>query len=82
LPELNAAEAKHVIGIQGNVWTEYIKDLPYAEYMTYPRALALAEIAWSPMASKNYDDFKKRVTGHLPVLDVLKVNYAKAFLKQ
>jgi hypothetical protein len=34
------------------------------------------------MASKNYDDFKKRVTGHLPVLDVLKVNYAKAFLKQ
>ena len=82
LPELNAAEAKHVIGIQGNVWTEYIKDLPYAEYMTYPRALALAEIAWSPMASKNYGDFKKRVTGHLPVLDVLKVNYAKAFLKQ
>jgi hexosaminidase len=82
LPELTAAEAKHVIGIQGNVWTEYIKDLPYAEYMTYPRALALAEIAWSPMASKNYADFKKRVTGHLPVLDVLKVNYAKAFLKQ
>ena len=82
LPELNAAEAKHVIGIQGNVWTEYIKDLPYAEYMTYPRALALAEIAWSPMAAKNYGDFKKRVTGHLPVLDALKVNYAKAFLKQ
>jgi hexosaminidase len=82
LPELNAAEAKHVIGIQGNVWTEYIKDLPYAEYMTYPRALALAEIAWSPMASKNYADFKKRVTGHLPVLDALKVNYAKSFLKQ
>jgi hexosaminidase len=50
--------------------------------MTYPRALALAEIAWSPMAAKNYGDFKKRVTGHLPVLDALKVNYAKSFLKQ
>jgi hypothetical protein len=34
------------------------------------------------MASKNYADFKKRVTDHLPVLDALKVNYAKSFLKQ
>lgn len=82
LPELTEQEAKRVIGIQANVWTEYIYDLKKAEYMTYPRALALAEVAWSPMQAKNYDDFKKRVMGILPAFDMLKVNYSKTFLNQ
>ena len=82
LPELTAEEAKHVVGIQANVWTEYINNISYAEYMTYPRALALSEIAWSAKESKNYADFKKRLTGHLPAMDALKINYSKAFLEQ
>jgi hexosaminidase len=82
LPELTPEEAKHVIGVQANVWTEYIKDLKYAEYMTYPRALAMSEVAWSPKGSANYDGFKKRLTAHLPVFDMMKVNYSKAFLAQ
>jgi hexosaminidase len=82
LPELTAEEAKHVVGIQANVWTEYINNISYAEYMTYPRALALSEIAWSAKESKNYTDFKKRLTGHLPAMDALKINYSKAFLAQ
>jgi hexosaminidase len=82
LPELTAKEAKHVVGIQANVWTEYISNIAYAEYMTYPRALALSEIGWSPKESKNYADFKKRLTGHLPTMDTLKINYSKAFLNQ
>jgi hexosaminidase len=82
LPELTAEEAKHVVGIQANVWTEYISNIQYAEYMTYPRALALSEISWSTKESKNYADFKKRLTGHLPSMDALKINYSKAFLSQ
>jgi hexosaminidase len=82
LPELTAEEAKHVVGIQANVWTEYISNITYAEYMTYPRALALSEIAWSAKESKNYADFKKRLTGHLPAMDAQKINYSKAFLTQ
>ena len=82
LPELTAEEAKHVVGIQANLWTEYISNIAYAEYMTYPRALALSEIAWSTKESKNYPDFKKRLTGHLPAMDALKINYSKAFLSQ
>lgn len=82
LPELSTEEAKHVIGIQANLWTEYVKDLAYAEYMTYPRVMAMAEVAWSPKESKNYAQFKTRVKGQLPALDILKVNYAKAFLNQ
>jgi hexosaminidase len=82
LPELTAEEAKHVVGIQANVWTEYISNIGYAEYMTYPRALALSEVAWSAKESKNYADFKKRLTGHLPSMDAMKINYSKAFLTQ
>ena len=82
LPELTAEEARHVVGIQANVWTEYISDIGYAEYMTYPRTLALAEIAWSPKAPKDFPAFKKRLETHLPHLDAMKVNYSKAFLKQ
>ena len=82
LPELTAEEAKHVVGIQANLWTEYISNLPYAEYMTYPRALALSEVSWSPKESKNYEDFKKRLKGHMPSMDALKINYSKAFLSQ
>ena len=82
LPELTAEEAKHVVGIQANVWTEYISNIAYAEYMTYPRALALSEVAWSAKEAKNYADFKKRLTGHLPAMDALKINYSKAFLTQ
>jgi hexosaminidase len=81
LPELTAEQAKHVIGIQANMWTEYVGDLPYAEYMTYPRALALAEVAWSPKGTKDYEAFKNRVKAQQPLLDDLKVNYSKAFLK-
>lgn len=82
LPELTEEETKHVVGIQANVWTEYISNIKYAEYMTYPRALALAEIAWSPKAPKDYPGFKKRLIAHLPHMDARKINYAKVFLKQ
>ncbi len=82
LPELTEEEAKHVVGIQANVWTEYISDIKYAEYMTYPRALALSEIAWSPKAPKDYEGFKKRLTAHLPYMNALKINYSKAYLTQ
>ena len=82
LPELTAEEAKHVVGIQANLWTEYISTIGYAEYMTYPRALALAEVSWSPKGTKNYENFKTRLKGHMPSMDAMKINYSKAFLTQ
>ncbi len=75
--ELNADQARHILGPQGNVWTEYIAASDYAEYMTYPRACALAEVAWSKADTKNYDDFSQRLKTHLARLDALKVNYRK-----
>lgn len=73
--ELDETEAKHILGPQGNVWTEYIKTAEYAEYMTFPRACAIAEIGWSQKGTKNYDDFLQRLEIHLKRLSSLGVNY-------
>ncbi len=78
LPSLLTPEqAKHVIGTQANVWTEYMKTGDEVEYKVYPRAIALAEVAWSSKANKNYPDFIKRLKGNQSLLDGWKVNYAK-----
>jgi hexosaminidase len=50
--------------------------------MTYPRALALAEVAWTPKGKKDYERFKARVKARIPYLDAMQVNYAKTFLHQ
>lgn len=72
---LNAEEAKHIMGVQGNVWTEYMPTSEYVEYMTFPRAIALSEVGWTPQNRKNVEDFKKRLETHKKRLDYLNVNY-------
>ncbi len=74
--ELTAEEAKYVLGAQGNVWTEYIPTPEQAEYMAFPRAIALAEVVWSPKAGRSYDEFAARLSAYLPRLDAMNVNYA------
>ncbi|WP_341835125.1 family 20 glycosylhydrolase [Chitinophaga pollutisoli] len=73
--DLTPEEQKHIIGVQGNVWTEYIPSGPVSDYFTFPRALALAEITWSPKAKKDYTDFRKRMRGVLYDLDKRGVNF-------
>jgi hexosaminidase len=78
--ELSADEQKYVLGVQGNLWTEYIATPAQAEYMTFPRATALAEIGWVPSGGKNFEDFATRLKEHLKRMDFLKVNYSKRIL--
>ncbi len=80
--ELTEEQQKRIIGIQANVWTEYLPTSSSIEYMVYPRACAVAETAWSPKSLKNYEDFKNRLKTHIQRLDNLKVNYAKSFLAE
>ena len=77
--ELSPAEATHILGAQGNLWTEYIATTDQVEYMVWPRAAALAEVVWTPLALKNYDDFARRLPTHLERLATLDVNYAHTF---
>ncbi|GAB3542537.1 glycoside hydrolase family 20 protein [Spirosoma fluminis] len=76
---LSAAEAKHILGAQGNLWTEYIETPDQVEYMVWPRAAALAEVVWTSLNLKNYDDFTRRLLTHVERLVNLKVNYARTF---
>lgn len=65
---LTAEESKHILGVQANTWTEYIKDEKHLEYMMFPRALAVAEIGWTPQEERSWEDFKPRMNANIPVL--------------
>jgi hexosaminidase len=73
--ELTEEEAAHVLGAQGNVWTEYMQTTDYVEYMVFPRLLALAEVVWSPLAARDWAEFQRRLPRQLRLLDALGVNY-------
>jgi hexosaminidase len=66
---------KHVLGVQGQVWTEYVPNAKAAEYMAFPRLVALAEVAWTPTAQRKWDDFRARLGPHLERLRILDVNF-------
>lgn len=72
---LTADQAKRILGVQGNLWSEYIISPEYAEYMVWPRAIALAEVGWTTKGRKDVNDFKKRLDLHKKRLDYLNVNY-------
>ena len=74
---LTKQQAKHVLGTQGQLWTEYISTPEKAEYMGFPRLTALAEVAWTPTEKKDYADFIGRLKVHDKRLDLLGVNYCK-----
>ena len=76
-PDLTPAEARHILGAQGQVWTEYIPDAKHVEYMAFPRECALAEVLWTPPGRRNFADFRGRLTEHLERLNALDVAYRK-----
>lgn len=75
--ELSETEARHILGAQAQLWTEYIKTPEHAQYMLFPRLCALAEVVWTAREQKDYQDFFRRLTGTLERLDLLNVGYRK-----
>jgi hexosaminidase len=73
--ELSETEAKHILGAQGNMWTEYIPDEKHVEYMLMPRMLALSEMLWERKGSKDFSDFMRRVGVHYDRLAFRDVNF-------
>ncbi len=74
---LTEEERGFILGAQANVWTEYIKTPQHVEYMTYPRALALAEVVWSTRYSRNWENFVERLPAQFKLLEKFNVNYRK-----
>jgi hexosaminidase len=75
--ELSAPQRRHILGAQGNIWGEYIWDGNDVEYFGFPRALALAEVNWSPAAGRSFESFVSRLNPQYSLLDRMQVNYRK-----
>jgi len=73
--ELTAEEQKYILGLQGNVWTEYISDISHLEYMAFPRAFAISETGWTPAMKKDFEEFLARLEVQKARYDVMKINY-------
>ena len=59
---ISEADSHHVLGIQGNLWTEHVLHDWHAEMQLYPRVFAVSEVGWSPAGKKNWPDFERRAS--------------------
>lgn len=75
--ELTPAEQKYIIGVQANLWTEYIPTFSHAQYMVLPRWAALSEVQWTMPEKKNYTDFLIRLPRLINWYEAEGYNYAK-----
>jgi hexosaminidase len=80
-PVLTPEEAKHILGAQGNVWTEYIPTPEHAEYMAVPRMTALAEVVWTADSLLDWHDFKERLLVQFERFRQADVNYCEGSFK-
>ncbi|MEP0176186.1 MAG: family 20 glycosylhydrolase [Paraglaciecola sp.] len=72
----SAHDAGKILGVQGQLWSEYFHSQSHVEYMALPRLTALAEVAWSSRAGKDWYDFSKRLTFLLKRFDVIGLEYS------
>lgn len=74
---LSPEEQKYIIGVQANLWTEYIPTFKQVEYMEMPRIAALSEVQWTNPEKKNYEDFLTRIPCMFRIYDLKAYNYAR-----
>jgi hexosaminidase len=73
---LTDEEKKYIVGVQGNLWTEYVPTVAKLQYQILPRLFALSEIAWSRQEKKDYQNFSEiRLAKHFARLDAMRYNY-------
>jgi hexosaminidase len=77
-PVPDGVDSKFILGGQGNLWTESVPNDRHAEYMTWPRSLALSEVFWSPKNKRNWIDFIRRMEWQFKYMDAAKIKYARS----
>ena len=77
-PVPDGIDPELILGVQGNVWSEEISEIRHAQYMTWPRGLAIAETAWSPKENKDWENFAERVETQFARMDIAQVKYARS----
>ncbi|MCM1110435.1 MAG: glycoside hydrolase family 20 protein [Clostridium sp.] len=74
---LTPDEQKHIIGVQANLWTEYMPTYAQVQYMELPRMAALSEVQWTMPEKKDYNNFAHRLPQLVNHYDALGYNYAR-----
>ena len=74
---ISATARQHILGVQANLWTEYMTNEALVEYQALPRMSALAEVQWSMPARKDYKAFSERLTRLTSLFDLYHYTYAK-----
>ena len=74
---ITSADKENILGVEGEVWTEWIEDRDKLDLNTVPRIQALSEVAWSPEEKRDFSGFKKRLDMIKPVLKNQGINFAE-----
>lgn len=74
-PGLSPEREKHILGVQGNMWTHIATLEPQIDAQIFPRLIALAEVGWSQKNVRNWEEFSRRIKSHYSRLDIMGVNY-------
>ncbi|SDG71739.1 beta-N-acetylhexosaminidase [Chitinophaga filiformis] len=77
-PVPEGVEEQYILGGQGNLWTESVSNYRHIQYMTWPRALALSEVYWSPKSKRNWDDFINRMEMEFVRMDTAHIKYSRS----
>ncbi|MEN9686534.1 MAG: hypothetical protein RLZZ28_2320 [Bacteroidota bacterium] len=75
-PLPDGVEPQYIKGGQANLWSEQLYNMRHAEYMTWPRGMAIAESLWSPKTKKDWERFFPKVEAHFGRLDMAETKYA------
>lgn len=76
-PEMTSEQRKHILGVQANLWTEYIKTPEHLEYMLLPRMSAVSEVQWCQEGKRDYQRFLDKMSHMLEIYQAMDFNYAK-----
>lgn len=68
----------NIVGVEGPLWSETVRNITAAEYLIMPRLPAVAEIGWTPQAAKSWESFRTRVAAHAPRWNYLGVNFYRS----
>ncbi len=74
---IGAEQRKHILGLQANLWAEFMRSDARVWYMAFPRVAALAEVAWSQPDKLDWADFQRRLAPQLARYDMLGINYGR-----
>lgn len=76
-PDMTPEQREHILGVQANLWTEYIKTPEHLEYMLLPRMSAVSEVQWCAEENRNYLHFLDKMSHMLEIYHAMGFNYAK-----